>query len=265
MLRVLTVGPEDTSVSISHLCGSNCSTLRSPYPGSRGGGSITSSCYAGGMSVKPLRRDAIESRARIISAARVVFAERGCEVPLSEIAAVAGVGVATLSRHFDRAQLVQAVIEQRLLEHVDTADDALALAPEEAVLSYVRGLCARGLVDRSLVRTFTLPLPDSQIAGRLRRQLRQRQLKLIRAGQDAGVLRAGVVPEDLLLVLLAVQCSMESTTGGAAWERTLAILLAGLSDTATDCELPRPPRLDDLIQPANGPRPGRRPSSLSNS
>jgi AcrR family transcriptional regulator len=217
------------------------------------------------MDVKPLRRDAMESRARIISAARVVFAEHGCEVPLSEVAVAAGVGVATLSRHFDRAQLVQAVIEQRLLEHVNTADDALALAPEEAILSYVRGLCARGLVDRSLIRTFTLPLPDSQIAGRLRRQLRQRQLKLIRAGQDAGVLRAGVVPEDLLLVLLAVQCSMESTTGDAAWQRTLAILLTGLSDAATDRELPRPPRLDDLIQPANGPRPGRRPSSLSKS
>lgn len=215
--------------------------------------------------MKPLRRDAMESRARIISAARVVFAERGCEVPLSEIAAVAGVGVATLSRHFDRAQLVQAVIEQRLLEHVNIADDALALAPEEAILSYVRGLCARGLVDRSLIRTFTLPLPDSQIAGRLRHQLRLRQLKLIRAGQEAGVLRAGVVPEDLLLVLLAVQSCMESTTGGAAWERTLAILLAGLSDAAADRELPRPPRLDDLIQPANGPRPGRRPSSLSKS
>ncbi|PRY41570.1 TetR/AcrR family transcriptional regulator [Umezawaea tangerina] len=217
------------------------------------------------MDAKPLRRDAVESRARIISAARVVFAEHGCEVPLSEVAAAAGVGVATLSRHFDRAQLVQAVIEQRLQEHVNTADDALALAPEEAVIAYVRGLCARGLVDRSLIRTFTLPLPDSPIAGRLRRQLRQRQLKLIKAGQDAGVLRAGVVPEDLLLVLLAVQSSMENTTRGAAWQRTLAILLAGLSDTAADHELPSPPRLDDLAHLAGGPRPGRRPSSVSKS
>ncbi|GAA5066680.1 TetR/AcrR family transcriptional regulator [Nocardia callitridis] len=205
------------------------------------------------------------SRARIISGARVVFAEHGCEVPLSEVAGAAGVGVATLSRHFTRAQLVQAVIEQRLEEHVNTADEALGLAPGEAIVAYVRGLCARGLVDRSLIRTFTLPLPDSQIAARLRRELRQRQLKLIRAGQDAGVLRAGVVPEDLLLVLLAVQCSMETTTGDAAWQRTLAILLAGLSDATTDRELPRPPRLDDLIQPVNGPRPGRRPSALSKS
>jgi len=207
----------------------------------------------------------MESRARIISAARGVFAEHGCEVPLSEIAAVAGVGVATLSRHFDRAQLVQAVIEQRLHEHVATADDALALPADEAVFSYVRGLCARGLVDRSLVRTFTLPLPDSPLAGRLRRRLRQRQLKLIRAGQEAGVLRAGVVPEDLVLVLLAVQRIMENTTGDAGWERALAILLAGLSDAAADRQLPKPPRLDDLTQPVDGPRPGRRPSSLSKS
>lgn len=250
-------------MSTDHLHGRNCSIYCSRYCRSREDGSITSGCYAGGMPEKPLRRDAMESRARIISAARVVFAEHGCEVPLSDIAAVAEVGVATLSRHFDRAQLVQAVIEQRLVEHVDTADKALALPPEEAILSYVRGLCARGLVDRSLIRTFTLPLPDSQIAGRLRSDLRQRQLELIRAGQGAGVLRAGVVPEDLLLVLLAVQGCMESTTGDAAWKRMLGILLAGLSDAAMDSELADPPRLDDLIQTAGGPRPGRPPSSLS--
>ena len=190
--------------------------------------------------MKPLRRDAMESRARIVSAARVVFAEHGCEVPLSEIAAVAGVGVATLSRHFDRAQLVQAVIEQRLLEHVNTADDALALAPEEALLSYVRGLCARGLVDRSLIRTFTLPLPDSQIAGRLRRQLRQRQLRLIKAGQDAGVLGRAWFPR--IFFSFSWQCSaacrarLEMPRGNVRWQSFLP-----------DC--PMPPQIASCRDP----------------
>jgi AcrR family transcriptional regulator len=211
-------------------------------------------------SSKPIRRDAAASRARLVQAARTVFAEHGCEVPMSEIAASAGVGVATLSRHFDRAELVQAVIEQRLAEHVATAQEALALPPEEAVLFYVRGLCARRLVDRSLTRTFTMPLPNSQEAPRLREELRRCQLQLIDAGQQAGVLRSGVVPEDLLLVLLAVQGIMETTTGSAPWERALAVLIAGLAPATPASPLPDPARPDDFLEVAGGPPRGRHPS-----
>jgi AcrR family transcriptional regulator len=209
---------------------------------------------------KPIRRDAAASRARLVQAARTVFAEHGCEVPLSEIAQVAGVGVATLSRHFDRAELVQAVIEQRLAEHVATAEEALALPPDEAVLFYVRGLCARRLVDRSLTRTFTMPLPNSHVVPRLRHELRQRQLQLIDAGQRAGTLRSGVVPEDLLLVLLAVQGIMETTTSSAPWERALAVLIAGLAPATPTSPLPDAPRPEDFLELAGGPPRGRHPS-----
>ena len=47
---------------------------------------------------RPLRADAERNRARIVAAARAAFADRGLEVPLEEIAAEAGVGIATLYR-----------------------------------------------------------------------------------------------------------------------------------------------------------------------
>jgi len=51
-----------------------------------------------------LRSDAEENRTRILDAARAVFAERGLDVPLREVARRAGVGPATLYRRFPTKQ-----------------------------------------------------------------------------------------------------------------------------------------------------------------
>ena len=57
-----------------------------------------------------LRRDARRNRERLVEAAHAVFAEQGLEAPLDVIARRAGVGNATLYRHFPtRAALVDAV------------------------------------------------------------------------------------------------------------------------------------------------------------
>jgi AcrR family transcriptional regulator len=45
---------------------------------------------------RPLRADAERNRARILAAAHEVYAERGLDVSLDEIAALAGVGVGTI-------------------------------------------------------------------------------------------------------------------------------------------------------------------------
>ena len=47
-----------------------------------------------------LRSDALDNRERILDAARAVFAAEGLDVPMREIARRAGVGPATLYRHF---------------------------------------------------------------------------------------------------------------------------------------------------------------------
>ena len=49
---------------------------------------------------RPLRRDAERNRARILAAARELFAERGLDVTMDEIARHAGVGVGTVYRRF---------------------------------------------------------------------------------------------------------------------------------------------------------------------
>nr|WP_238440965.1 helix-turn-helix domain-containing protein [Frankia sp. AgW1.1] len=71
-----------------------------------------------------LRADARRNRDRIIATAKLAFADDGPDVPMEEIARLAGVGVGTLYRRFpDRDALVVAVVRDSL---------ATALAPAPA-------------------------------------------------------------------------------------------------------------------------------------
>lgn len=66
------------------------------------------------------RTDAVANHTRILSAARAVFAERGLDMEVNEIAERAGVGVGTLYRHFaNRDDMVCAILMQ-------TFEDVLA-------------------------------------------------------------------------------------------------------------------------------------------
>ena len=65
-----------------------------------------------GRPVRPLRRDASRNRARALSAARRLFAQRGAEVTMEEIAGAAGIGKGTLYRGYpSRAALAHAVLD----------------------------------------------------------------------------------------------------------------------------------------------------------
>src|ERR1039457_4829706 len=62
-------------------------------------------------SERPLRRDAERNRLRILQAAREVFADRGLDASLDQIAAHAGVGAGTVySRFADKDALIDALL-----------------------------------------------------------------------------------------------------------------------------------------------------------
>ncbi|MFD5102065.1 TetR/AcrR family transcriptional regulator [Streptomyces albidochromogenes] len=73
------------------------------------------------------RADALRNRERIVAAAREMFVEFGPEVPLDEIARRAGVGNATLYRHFpDRDELIHHVVVSVMSRTTDQAEAATA-------------------------------------------------------------------------------------------------------------------------------------------
>jgi AcrR family transcriptional regulator len=79
------------------------------------------------------RADAARNRERIIAAAREAFVIHGADAPLDDIARRAGVGNATLYRHFpDRGALVHGVllaVSERIADRAQTALSAIGETP----------------------------------------------------------------------------------------------------------------------------------------
>lgn len=90
-----------------------------------------------------VRKDQLRNRARIVDAALDAFVERGPEVSLDEIARLAGVGQATLYRHFGtRDDLVEAVLDQMAAAATaKCARLATTGSPRDAFRRTIRGLC----------------------------------------------------------------------------------------------------------------------------
>src|SRR6478609_10263572 len=101
---------------------------------------------------RPLRADAERNRRRILEAAAVVFAERGLDVSLDDIAAAAGVGVGTVYRRFpEKDALIDALFEDKIREVQAVAQAALEVEdPWEAFSGFMRGVCALQAADRGL-------------------------------------------------------------------------------------------------------------------
>src|SRR3954465_15112387 len=101
---------------------------------------------------RPLRADAERNRQRILAAAASVFADRGLEVSLDDIAAAAGVGVGTVYRRFpDKDALIHALFEKKIAALEELTQDALAMEdPWEGFIHFMRGMSRSHAKDRGL-------------------------------------------------------------------------------------------------------------------
>jgi AcrR family transcriptional regulator len=152
-----------------------------------------------------LRVDAERNRARIIDAAREVFAEQGIDAPIHDIAERAGVGVGTLYRRFPtRADLVAGAFLQEMGAFADGIEAALADPdPWSGFSGYVERLCAMQSGNRGLCEVLTITFPALRKFEAARRKVYAGFTELIARAQAAGALRADFVPEDLLMLLMA--------------------------------------------------------------
>src|SRR5262245_25964077 len=88
---------------------------------------------------EPRRADARRNRARLIDAARELFAESGTSVPLAAVAKAAGVGTGTAYRHFPTQEaLVEATYRDEIARLGAAADDFLVdLPPADALAAWL--------------------------------------------------------------------------------------------------------------------------------
>lgn len=175
------------------------------------------------------RRDAQRNRAAILEAASEVLAEDGAVALMPEIARRAGIGQATLYRHFpDRHALTTAVLnyqlemlEARVSTHTGQPAGFRGLL-REVLHSQIE---LRGLVK--LVRRF-----DPTQQERYRQRVITAFATPLRQAREQGYVRADLVPEDLSLLFTMVQGVAEATddvrAARAAADRSVDLVLDGV-------------------------------------
>ncbi|MFC6678737.1 TetR/AcrR family transcriptional regulator [Nonomuraea ferruginea] len=96
-----------------------------------------------------MRKDALHNRERLLEAARQLFADRGLEVPLEEIARRAEVSIGTLYNRFpSRDDLVEAVFADRVAAVRELAERSLAADDAwEGFVAFLTGVCELQSVD----------------------------------------------------------------------------------------------------------------------
>jgi AcrR family transcriptional regulator len=175
----------------------------------------------------PLRADAHRNRARLLAAARELFAAHGLDVPMADIARHAGVSNGTLYNRFARREdLVEAVFTDRLETLGELAATALAAAdPWDGFASYLTGACELQATDRGFNQLAARGMPDTPAVRELRRAGLTAVIEVMTRAQRAGELRPDVTVDDLAFVLRGVSRTVESAP--AAWRRHLALMLDG--------------------------------------
>ncbi|KAA2258132.1 TetR/AcrR family transcriptional regulator [Solihabitans fulvus] len=202
---------------------------------------------------RPLRSDAQRNRELLLGAARELFAERGIDVAMADIARHAGVSNGTLYNRFPtRTDLIEAVFLDRLERIVDLAGQALAVAdPWQGFASYLIGVCELQADDRGFNEVAARNLADSPAARNLRAAALTGVTELLTRGARAGVLRADVTVEDLAFVIWGISRTVEITAGTAprAWRRHLALAMDGFRAEGAH-PLPEPPLPPGGVHPA---------------
>ena len=181
---------------------------------------------------RPLRADAARNRARLLAAARDVFAERGLDATMDEVARRAGVGVGTAYRRFrNRDDLIAALFEERLEEFMDCLEDALADSdPWRALSGFLERSMEMQAEDRGFKELLLQSAEGRERMREFRAHIRPLVRELVQRARDAGELRADVVEDDVLLVSLMTGAISDFGVPVAPqlWRRALAIQLDGL-------------------------------------
>ncbi len=177
-----------------------------------------------------MRSDAQRNHDLLVAAAREVFAERGVEASLEEIARRAGLGIGTLYRHFaTREALIEALVDQRIGEVVAIGEQAAADPdPWHGFVFLLERMLELQAGDRVLKEVLMEYAKGTPRAAAVREQLRALFSATLDRAHAQGTLRADFSLDDLRMLFQSFGPLFDDGVEPDAWHRQLRWLLDGL-------------------------------------
>ena len=185
-------------------------------------------------SSSPPRADAARNRKQLLEVATRVFAAAATEPSLREIAREAGVGIATLYRHFPtREALVAAVYADQVARLTEGASELLtALPPAEALRRWMDLFGDWIATKDGMLSTLLAMIDSDRIAhARTHTDLIAAIDAMLRAGRATGDLRTDVTAEDIAAHLIGIFTVAPRPEHAARADRLLDVLMHGLRPT----------------------------------
>ncbi|GGZ30175.1 TetR/AcrR family transcriptional regulator [Streptomyces poonensis] len=189
---------------------------------------------AGTAARRPMRADARRNYERILAAAEQSFADHGANASLEGIARRAGVGSATLHRHFpSRRSLLEAVFHDRVEALCARArEHARSSGPAAALFSWLHDLNAYAAASHGLVASLLHDGRDADLLEQnddCKKMITAAAGELLQRAEQAGEVRPGMHAEDLLVLVSALSLATEGHEGDAqAGRRLLDMAIRGM-------------------------------------
>ncbi|MGX6447625.1 TetR/AcrR family transcriptional regulator [Patulibacter sp. S7RM1-6] len=194
---------------------------------------------------RPQRSDARRNREAILRAAAAAVAEWGPDAPITDVARRAGVGTATVYRHFPtKRDLLDATFASRLAACVAAVDDAADDPdPWRAFRSAVEGLCVLHVLDRGFTAASLSARREKAMRPAWWRTERTLAALMARA-KESGQLREDVTRDDITLLLMAttgITAGTDKAARAAARRLVAYVLQAMRAPAAGGTAEPLPP------------------------
>lgn len=184
-----------------------------------------------------LRVDAARNQQRIIDAARELFADRGLEITLDDVAERAGVGVGTVYRRFaNKRELVSEVFSGHIRDFAAAAEDALAAAdPWDGLVRLFEYACRHMATNRGFSEV-VLEMGDDPARWDCRRdRIGPAVAAVMERAREAGVVQPGIEATDLFALIYMVDslADFARPVDPDIWRRYMAITLNGIRADST--------------------------------
>ncbi|MFD8687368.1 TetR/AcrR family transcriptional regulator [Streptomyces sp. NPDC059651] len=179
---------------------------------------------------RPMRADARRNVEKIVAAAGALISEQGADASLEEVARRAGVGSATLHRHFpSRQALLEAVFKDRVEVLCVRAGDLLAEPdPGNALSTWLRAVAAHAVANRGLGASLMRDA-DPTLGETCHDMITNAGDALLTRAREAGAVRPGITITQLLKLVGAIALATEQDTDGPTEaELLLAIAIDGV-------------------------------------